>query len=566
LPVVRLRIDKLSHLVGRRLSADELTERLASLGLSVEDMSDGELRVEYNPNRPDYSSSYGIARALKAIMGVSTGMPRYIPKPARITVNVDPKVGSVRPYIACAIIRRARLGLDDLEEFIAMQEDLHWVMGRNRRVVAIGLHDLASIREPFTYSAVGPADIKFTPLKSIQEMTPQQIIREHEIGRKYGHLVSDRFPVLLDCDGRVFSMPPIINAKITELKPGIHDIFIDVTGLDETKVSQTLNILAVAFADHGGVLEKVRVVYPDGERIYPDLRPGRMLLDTGYVRSLLGLRLSTPAMRRLLAMSCMEARVSGHSRLTVWYPAYRTDILHPVDLVEEIAIAYGYSRMNPSLPKEVTYGSVLPVTEYLEKVAEIMMGMGFTEVMNLLLTNEVTEYRILDEPETPHIRLANPATRDYTMLRTSIIPSLLRNLSTNQDNPYPQRIFEAGTVVIPSEETPERAVRRRRLGAATCHAEADFTEIRKTSDELLRLLEVSVQYRPTVKPAFVQGRCAAIVWDDSTIGHLGEISPAVLSRIGLNMPTAVMELDLDHLMAGQSIKIPSPHNTAPHHP
>jgi phenylalanyl-tRNA synthetase beta chain len=192
----------------------------------------------------------------------------------------------------------------------------------------------------------------------------------------------------------------------------------------------------------------------------------------------------------------------------------------------------------------------------LEKVAEIMMGMGFTEVMNLLLTNEVTEYRILDEPETPHIRLANPATRDYTMLRTSIIPSLLRNLSTNQDNPYPQRIFEAGTVVIPSEETPERAVRRRRLGAATCHAEADFTEIRKTSDELLRLLEVSVQYRPTVKPAFVQGRCAAIVWDDSTIGHLGEISPAVLSRIGLNMPTAVMELDLDHLMAGAKHKNP----------
>lgn len=556
MPVLKLRVEKLTHLVGRRLSSEELAEKLASLGLSVEEVSDEVIRVEYNPNRPDYSSTHGVARALKAILGISRGMPRYRPRPYKITVYVKPDVEAVRPYIACAVIRGARIGVDDLDELIAMQEDLHWVLGRNRRVVAIGLHDLKSIKEPFTYTVVGPKSVRFTPLKSMREMTPEEIVKEHEIGRKYGHLVSNKFPTLLDSEGRVFSMPPIINSRITEVKPGAHDIFIDVTGLDETKVGQALNILVTAFADDGGVIERVRVVYPEMERIYPDLRPGSMILDPGYAGSLLGLKLSTKAVRRLLAMSCMDTKVSGRGRLKVWFPAYRTDIIHPVDLVEEIAIAYGYSRMNPVLPREVTYGSFLPATEYLEKVSEILIGMGFTEVMNLLLTNEEAEYSILLEPETPHVRLANPATREYTMLRTSIIPSLLHNLATNQDNQYPQRIFEAGVIVMLSEETPEQAVKRRRLGVATCHAEADFTEMRRVSDELLRLLDVDIIYRPSMRPAFILGRCASITSNGVEVGVLGEISPEVLSRLGLNMPTAVMELDLDFLMSGVKHKNP----------
>ncbi|MEM4297686.1 MAG: phenylalanine--tRNA ligase subunit beta [Nitrososphaerota archaeon] len=558
MPVVTIRLDKLYGLLGRRIGLDELVERLASLGLSVEEVGQGLVKVEYNPNRPDYSSTYGVARALSGLLGTSRGLPRYRLLNQRVTVHVGPPVQSVRPSIACAIVRNVRLWSDDLEEFISMQEDLHWVLGRNRRVVAIGLHNLSPIKPPFRYTAVGGDEVRFIPLKAVDEMTPLEIVRDHEIGRKYAHLISHLFPILLDSDGRVFSMPPVINARITELKPGTHDIFIDVTGLDHGKVSQTLNILATAFADAGGAVEKVSVEYPHARRTYPDLRAVRMELDTKYVNSLLGLQLSPSDMKRLLEMSRMEARVIRKSRISVKYPPYRTDILHPVDLVEEIAIAYGYSNMEPALPVEVTYGSLLPSTEFLEKVAEIMTGLGFTEVMNLLLTNEEAEYSSLGEPETPHIGLANPATREYTMLRTSILPSLLHNLASNQKNLYPQRIFEAGVVVMPSAETPERSVKRRRLAAATCHAEADYTEIRQAADEVLRLLAVEARYLPISRPVFIEGRCASVVLDGVSVGYLGEVAPPVLERLGIGMPTAALELDLDEIAAGDKhLKPPS---------
>ncbi|GBC69643.1 Phenylalanine--tRNA ligase beta subunit [archaeon HR01] len=549
MPVVNLRLSKLSALLGREVSVEQLTEMLASLGLSVEEVADGVAKVEYNPNRPDFSSTYGIARALRGVLGLSLGVPRYRLRPGRFTVYVEPSVADVRPYIACAVVRGLKVWADDLEEFIAMQEDLHWVLGRNRRVVAIGLHNLEPLRPPIRYRAVGLDEVRFRPLKGEAEMTPRSILADHETGRKYAHLVGEKAAILMDGDGKVFSMPPVINAALTELRPGTRDLFIDVTGLDREKVGYALNILVSAFADAGGVVERVRVSYPDGSKTYPDLRPGKMYLDVGYAGGLLGLKLDSRSVVRLLKMSRMDASAAGRGRVKVVYPAYRVDILHPVDLVEEIAIAYGYSRMVPELPGETTFGSLLPSTEGVERLAEIMVGLGYTEVVNLLLTNEKAEYYDMGDAEAPHVKLANPATREYTMLRTSILPSLLHNLASNQRNLYPQKIFEVGVVVHPSQDTPERAVKRRRLAAATCHSLADYTEVKQVADELMRLLGYEARYRPWHRPPFIEGRCASLEVSGLSVGVLGEVSPHVLERLGLAMPVAAMEIYLDELAA-----------------
>ncbi|MEM3126288.1 MAG: hypothetical protein QW064_07715, partial [Candidatus Caldarchaeum sp.] len=165
MPVVNIRVRKLQRLLGVEISLEELGEHLASLGLSVEETADDVLRVEYNPNRPDFSSVYGVARALKGFLGIETGSPKYLLKKPRVKMYVDNSVASVRPFIACAIVRRLELGEEELEEMIAMQEDLHWMLGRNRRKMAIGLHDISAIIPPFTYKAVGPEEVRFTPLK-----------------------------------------------------------------------------------------------------------------------------------------------------------------------------------------------------------------------------------------------------------------------------------------------------------------------------------------------------------------------------------------------------------------
>ncbi len=548
MPVVNLRVDKLLKLLKREISLEELSEYLALLGLSVEERQDNILRVEYNPNRPDFSSVYGVARALEGFLGIRTGLPHYRSSKPRVKMYVDASVKDIRPFIGCAVVRGLRLDEDDLQELIAMQEDLHWIIGRNRKKMAIGLHDFSALTSPFTYRAVKPDEVRFTPLKDYRRMTPAEVLAKNEIGRKYSWLVASlqRIPVLVDARGEVFSMPPIVNAALTELTPGVRDVFIDVTGTEKERVSQALNILASALADAGGKVEQVSVLYKEGRWLTPDMRPYKMQLDVAMASALTGLELTPTAAARLLRRMRMDVAVKGRS-LTVTYPAYRVDILHPADLVEEISIAYGYNKMEPIKPASNTYGRYLYTSEFYEKVCEVMVGLGFSEVYNLLLTNEKAHYEIVLMDEERHVMLANPATREYTMLRTSLIPSLLSNLAMNKDNLYPQRIFELGDVVLPDEGVPEKAVRRKRLAAATAHADAGYTEIKSVLDELFKQLGKTPAYSPISKKTFIEGRCASVIVDGASVGVAGEIAPQVLENLGLAMPAAVLEIRIEEL-------------------
>jgi len=548
MPVVNLRVDKLLKLLKREISLEELSEYLALLGLSVEERQDNILRVEYNPNRPDFSSVYSVARALQGFLGIRTGLPRYRTSKPRVKMYVDASVKDIRPFIGCAVVRGLRLDEDDLQELIAMQEDLHWIIGRNRKKMAIGLHDFSALTPPFTYRAVKPDEVRFTPLKDYRRMTPAEVLAKNEIGRKYSWLVASlqRIPVLVDARGEVFSMPPVVNAALTELTPGVRDVFIDVTGTEKERVSQALNILASALADAGGKVEQVSVLYKEGRWLTPDMRPYKMQLDVTMASALTGLELTPTAAARLLRRMRMDVAVKGRS-LTVTYPAYRVDILHPADLVEEISIAYGYNKMEPIKPASNTYGRYLYTSEFYEKVCEVMVGLGFSEVYNLLLTNEKAHYEIVLMDEERHVMLANPATREYTMLRTSLIPSLLSNLAMNKDNLYPQRIFELGDVVLPDEGVPEKAVRRKRLAAATAHADAGYTEIKSVLDELFKQLGKTPAYSPISKKTFIEGRCASVIVDGVSVGVAGEVAPQVLENLGLAMPAAVFEIRIEEL-------------------
>ncbi len=548
MPVVKIRLEKMLKLLDINIPVEDLVENLASLGLSCEEVTDGQLRVEYNPNRPDFSSIYGIARALKGFLDIETGLPKHPIKRSKIIIYVDSSVADVRPFIAGAVVKGLKLEAEDLEELIAMQEDLHWILGRNRRKMAIGLHDISAISPPFTYKAVGPNEVLFTPLKDFRKMTPAEVLVKNEIGRRYAHLVANypKYPVIVDSRGEVFSMPPIVNAALTELTPGLRNVFIDVTGTELEKVEQALNILVTAMADAGGEVYKVKVVYENLVRTTPEMKPRKMALDINLVSSLTGLDMSPSEVVKLLRKMRMSARISK-GRIEVGYPAYRVDILHPVDLVEDISIAYGYNKMVPERPVSNTYGKLLPQTELLEKLSEIMIGLGYMDVHNLMLTNESIHYESMLMDEEPHVRLANPATREYTMVRTSLLPSLLTTLALNKDNLYPQRIFEIGDVVVLDSNRPERTVRYKRLAAATAHSEADYTEMKSVLDELFRLLNLKPSYKPAEVRTFIAGRCASLWLADRMVGVAGEISPQVLENFGITMPVAAAEIKLEEI-------------------
>ncbi len=556
MPVVNIRLEKLSKLVGKELTAEEAAQHLASVGLGIEETTENEIKVEYNPNRPDYSSIYGIARTLKGILGKQRGLPRFRLRNPKIIVNVDPSVEDVRPYIVCGVIRNLSLTGEDLEEIIAMQEDLHWILGRNRKKVAIGLHNLDVLTPPFVYRAVKPEELRFIPLKSSTKMTPKQILEEHEIGRKYAHLLEgyDRYPMILDARGNVLSMPPIINASLTELTAGVRNIFIDVTGTDWEKINQTLNILMASMMDAGGSGEAVIVRYSRKRYLTPLMKNESLMLKSSLVNELLGLNLSDKTIIDLLRMMRFDATSSRKGILKITVPPYRTDIMHPVDLVEEVAIAYGYSRMELELPKAQIFGSVRRTTIVQELIREIMIGLGFTEVLNILLTNEDEQYKMMNVNEHPHIRVLNPATREYTMMRTWLIPSLLRNLADNQQHLYPQRLFEIGDVIVPDHTRPEKARRRLSLAAVSCHADASFSEMKGIAEELFRLLGLNIIFTPTAHPSFIDGRVAELRAKDSPVGIMGEVSPSVLESFNLPMPTTAFEVDVEQALQYQAEK------------
>ncbi len=554
LPVITVRKERFWRLLGKRLGDGELTQLLHDLGLDVEEITGEEFRAEYNPNRPDYSSPVGLARAAKGLLEIELGAPRYRLRPPRTYVKVDPRLREIRPYIVAAVVRGLSLDLEALEELIAMQEDLHWVLGRDRRKVSIGLHNLDAVRPPFEYRAVRGDEVEFVPLGEWRRMNLEEILRKHEKGVKYAHLVEGKplYPLLTDSRGEVLSFPPIINSILTELSEETRNIFIDVTGTDLDAVGKALNILTTALEEMGGRVEQVRVrySYPDFRKTLttPDYRVKRWRIKADYVNEVLGLDLSIREIRRALRRMRHDVKVSG-GWITVSPPPYRVDIMHPVDLVEDVAMGVGYGSLEIKQPETIVYGSLHPLTRFEEIVRATMLGLGFTEVMNFTLSNEETEYWRMNVEPHPHITLRNPVSRDYSILRTWLLPGLLRNLSDNKGSLYPQKLFEVGDVIHPDEGLPEKARRVPRLACVSTHSEASYSEIKSVAEELLRNLMITGwELNPIDEPPFMEGRAAEINLNGERIGVMGEIHPEVLEKWGLEMPVTALELYLDKIL------------------
>ena len=551
MPVLTIRKERFWKLLGKRLSDEELARLLHDLALDLEELGEEHLRVEYNPNRPDYSSPVGIARAARGLLGIEVGPPKYRLHPPKTYIDVDPRLRKVRPYVVSAIVRGLKLGSTEFEELIAMQEDLHWILGRDRRKVAIGLHDLSAVKPPFHYIAAKGDEYKFIPLGGYVPMSLNEILEKHEKGIKYAHIIKDKpyYPLITDSRGRVLSFPPIINSRLTELSDRTRDLFIDMTGTDLDALMKALNVFTTTLADMGGRIECIRVRYRDRSMKTPDYRVKKWRLRIDYVNEVLGSKLSPKDV--IKALKRMRYEVKAQKRvLIVTPPPYRVDIMHEIDLVEDVAMGIGYSSLKPKQPEALTYGALHPNTMLEESAREILLGLGFTEVMNFTLTNVENEYDKMRVKPHLHVRLKNPVSAEYSILRTWILPGLMKTLSTNVKSLYPQKIFEIGDVVHLDEAKPEKTARKMRLAAVSCHSHASYSEMKSIVEEVLKNLMINDwRLKPYDSMPFIEGRAAEIIWRGKSIGFFGEIHPEVLTTWGISMPASAMELDLDAVVS-----------------
>jgi phenylalanyl-tRNA synthetase beta chain len=423
-------------------------------------------------------------------------------------------------------------------------------VGRNRKKASIGVHNLDVVESPFTFTAVDPDKAKFVPLDKTEEMSLREILEKHDKGIAYKHLVdwAPKYPLLIDKDGKVLSMPPIINGELTRVTHGTTNLFLDVTGTDYVAVERSLNVLATALEDMGATIEKVRVKYPDRTVFSPDLAPQKMKLRTNYANELLGLKLTEAQVVESLRKCRLDAKAMKNGVVEVSIPAYRIDVLHEVDLVEEVAIGYGYYKLKPTIPETLTIGEPHPAHRTADVVRQIMTGLGFTEVMNFTLINEVAHYEKMRLKARNVIKLANPVSADYTILRESLLPSLMKNLMDNRHESFPQRLFEASDVGRVNPRVETRVERRLHVAGVSSHSTANFTEVKSCVEALLHNMSLKKwEIKPIRHPSFLEGRVAAVYVKRKELGVLGEMHPEVLNNFELENPTSAFEIDVEQM-------------------
>ena len=536
MPVVSITLDRFRRMVGaeKRLIMD----RLPYIGLDIESTDSKSVRVEYSPNRPDFGTDYGIARALKGIMGKELGLPKYQSSPSGISVSVDPRLASVRPFIGCMTVEGLRMDDEDVRQLISLQEDLHNGLGRKRRRVAIGLHDMAAVVPPIKYSAM-PSSFRFTPLDGKREASLRDILGETDQGKLYGSVFRGKnlLPIITDSKGTVLSFPPIINGNATKVTTKTRSLFVDVTSTEIRAGDNVLAILATTLADMGGKIGSVKVNYSRLARITPDLRPSKVELNLKLIDEVLGLGLS-----RGKVVDCLRRSRLGAQGKTVIVPPYRFDIIHPVDVAEEVALGYGIDKLSPLYPESKQPGAFNPLSQLLERTADVMAGSGMVELMNYELVDETSLYERFGRSDSAKIQVENPRSADHSILRDSLIPSLMATLSRNVKEEYPQKVFEIGRVYLRQKGT---VAEEWRLCSLIAHSQSSYTEAKMHVQSLVRLMAGrDVSTRPSLHWAFASGRCAAVHLDGAPIGYVGEVIPEAVSSFNIGVPVSGFEVRL----------------------
>lgn len=541
--VIEISHPHLERLLGEEVDVERLEEEGSMLGVLFEDSEDDKVEVEVEPNRPDLLSVEGVARALRGFFRIDTGAVDYPVEDGDVAVEVDENVEEVRPHIACARVTGLDLDEGARNSIIQLQEKLTETYGRKREKIAIGLHDFAPLEPPISYRAAAPSE-SFVPLGRDEEMTLDEILEEHEKGRKHGWIVEDedRYPLLVDAAGTVLSFPPIINGVATEVDGDTDDLFVDVTGTSRREVETALNIVVAALHERGGTIEAVEV---DGERM-PDMHGETMRLDPDYVGEVSGLDdLSAEGMAKHLAAMNYDARVDAGD-LEVEVPAYRADVMHPYDVIEDVAIAYGYDSIDPEIPDVATVGGRSDARVFTDHLRDAMVGAGAQECMTFILSNREKLFGRMDVEEHAVVSMDNPLTEDYAVVRDRLLPSLMEVLGNNQHNRYPQRLFEVGRAAVPADtDTGARDVRK--LAYVDAGQEAEFAGARGTLQSLATALGLEVAVSETEHGAFRDNRAGEVVMDGRAVGFIGEVSDAVRKAWGVEVPVAAFELDVDAL-------------------
>lgn len=518
------------------------------------DEKEGLMSVEIkDTNRPDVWNIEGLARALRGLLGKEKGLRHYVSGKPIVDVHVDRRLRNIRPYIGCSIVKDVKLSDIIIRGLMHLQDKLDQTYGRNRQRTSIGLYDFSQITSPLSYTVAKPTEISFVPLGSEEKMNLKEILKKHPKGIEYGHIISGHpiYPILLDSKRNVLSLPPVINSndlgRITEQSK---HVLVEVTGTVHETVLNTLTMVTLSLIDRGGKAYSATIHYPHEKLkvVTPKLENRLMDLDVEYVNKVIGLRLPVKHVIGMLGKAGFGVKKVADAELSVQIPCYRIDVMHPIDLVEDIAIAHGYNTIKPLWRKLPTTGGMKPEQSLLDTARELMVGLGFQEVLTYTLTNPENLFTKMNCRKERIVEVANPKVQTLTCLRNWLLPSLIEFLSNNLHIEFPQKLFELGIVTLLDDKGETKTRDENRLAAVSSHANASFSEIKSALDAFFTNLGLEWQIKETVHPSFIDGRVGTAIVKGTNVGVIGEMNPKILNAWRLENPTAAFELNMQRII------------------
>ena len=566
MPTIDVDCGELERLLGWSWSGDleKLDWLLAFVKGEVKLYSeqDNNLSIELkDTNRPDLWGVEGLARAARGFLELEKGPRCYEADKPILDVNVAAELVGIRPFICCSVVKNVMLTDTIIRGLMHLQDKLDQTYGRNRQKTSIGIYNFDLISPPLNYSVTKPSEVSFVPLGFEEKMNLAEILEQHPKGKEYGHIVKKHsvYPILLDSERKVLSFPPVINSNdLGRVTEETGNLLVEVTGTVHQTVLNTLNLVTLALIDRGGKAYAATVRYPSDPFyesrtvVTPDFSSKRMDLSVDYANRVLGLQLSSEHMAELLLTAGLGVESVGEEWLVVQVPCYRVDVMHPVDLVEDIAIAYGYNNIEPFWRELPTTGGVKPEQRFIDVARELMVGLGFQEILTYTLTSPETLFDKMNREKARVVEVANPKVVTLSCLRSWLLPGLMEFLGNNQSVEFPQKIFELGKVTL-LDETKETKTRDEDwLAAVTTHPTASFSEIKSALDAFLMNFGVEWQIKETRHPSFIEGRVGTAMVNGSAVGVLGEIHPLVLESWKLENPVAAFEINVQEIIKSKT--------------
>ncbi|KAJ7094640.1 hypothetical protein B0H15DRAFT_132061 [Mycena belliarum] len=616
MPTVAVDKEELWQRLGQEYSTEDFDHLCFEYGLELDEDTTAEveeaikkglpaerpqLKIEIPANRYDLLCIEGISRALRVFIG-KTEAPRYkLVMPAGgeaslLNVTCSPETKKIRPYFACAILRNVKFTERSYASFIDLQDKLHQNICRRRQLVAIGTHDLDTLQPPFRYEARPPKDIKFVPLGKNKAYTAEELMTVYESEKhlsKFLPIIRDSpvYPIIYDARDQVLSMPPIINSEHSKITLHTRNVFIDVTATDQTKLDIVVNMVATMFSEYCAepyTIEPVKVIQSDGQaRITPDISGRQTTAHASYVNSCTGLKLSSSEVSTLLKKMSLYASVSPSDpdEILVEIPPTRPDILHECDIMEDAAIAYGFNNLPHSFPATTTVGQPSAIGRLSDVVRREWALAGWVEVLPLILCSHEENFEWLNHVDdgTTVVKIANPKTLEFQVVRTTLIPGLLKTIRENRSHSLPVKIFETSDIVVKDSKRERQARNIRHAAAVWCNKTAGFEVVHGMLDRAMKMLDVpriashdhkaktGYYIKETSDPMFFPGRAATIYYrappvketqstmssvkqelesilhieQDMKLGTLGILHPTVLEKFDIGYPCSSLEFTLE---------------------